>query len=354
MSENDKSKLLGSTLSENAGADEKPATELSPLKIDLSGPGFVNIVKEDVPTSRGSVHVAIQGDRSHKTCILTLHDIGLDYISGFQTFFCFHQVQPLLKHFAVYHINFPGQNEDAPALDENYVYPSMDEMVDVIKEILDYYRIKDCICIGVGAGANVFLRFGIKYPNPVEGLVLVNGTCHASTWTEWGYQKVSSHYLKGKGMTKFTEDYLLWHYFGKSDEQQHSDMTTVVRDHLHRIKHTRNLALFIDSFVKRNAINIIRPAAGSNKESTHPNSLLICGSQSPFLDDTVDLNSKLDPRVTQWIKVSDATGMVLDEQPTVVLNALILFLQGLGHGANLRPPSLSIGSEPEVDAGKSI
>ena len=133
-------------------------------------------------------------------------------------------------------------------------------------------------------------------------------------------------------MTKFTEDYLLWHYFGKSDEQQHSDMTTVVRDHLHRIKHTRNLALFIDSFVKRNAINIIRPAAGSNKESTHPNSLLICGSQSPFLDDTVDLNSKLDPRVTQWIKVSDATGMVLDEQPTVVLNALILFLQGLGHG----------------------
>ena len=133
-------------------------------------------------------------------------------------------------------------------------------------------------------------------------------------------------------MTKFTEDYLLWHYFGKSDEQQHSDTTTIVRDHLHRIKHTRNLALFIDSFVKRNAINIVRPAAGSNQDSTHPNSLLICGSQSPFLDDTVDLNSKLDPRVTQWIKVSDATGMVLDEQPTVVLNALILFLQGLGHG----------------------
>ena len=133
-------------------------------------------------------------------------------------------------------------------------------------------------------------------------------------------------------MTKFTEDYLLWHYFGKSNEQSHSDMITFVRDHLHRIKHTRNLALFIDSFVKRTAISVSRPAAGSSQESAHPNSLLICGSQSPFLDDTVDLNSKLDPRVTQWIKVSDATGMVLDEQPTVVLNALILFLQGLGHG----------------------
>ena len=144
--------------------------------------------------------------------------------------------------------------------------------------------------------------------------------------------QVSSHYLKGKGMTKFTEDYLLWHYFGKSDQQQHSDLITVVRDHLHRIKHTRNLALFIDSFVKRSAITINRPVVGSRQESAYPNSLLICGNQSPFLDDTVDLNSKLDPRVTQWIKVSDATGMVLDEQPTVVLNALILFLQGLGHG----------------------
>ena len=133
-------------------------------------------------------------------------------------------------------------------------------------------------------------------------------------------------------MTKFTEDYLLWHYFGKSDEQQHTDLITIVRDHLHRIKHTKNLALFIDSFVKRNAINITRPAIGSQEQSPHPNSLLICGNESPFLDDTIDLNSKLDPRITQWIKVSDATGMVLDEQPTIVLNALILFLQGLGHG----------------------
>lgn len=188
MSGNDKSRLIETDLSPT-GDEEKP-TELCPLKIDLSGPGFQNLTKEDVPTSRGSIHVAIQGDRRHKTSILTLHDIGLDYVTCFQSFFCFHQVQPLLKHFAVYHINFPGQNEDAVALDENYVYPTMDEMAELIKEIIEYYRIKDCICIGVGAGANVFLRFGLICPDPIEGLVLVSGTSHTSTWTEWGYQKV--------------------------------------------------------------------------------------------------------------------------------------------------------------------
>lgn len=188
MSEADKNRLLGENPHDERGAIE--ATELSPLKVNLSGPGFQNLSVEDVPTTHGSIHVAVQGDRVHKSSIITLHDIGLDYISCFQSFFCFHQVQPLLKHFCVYHVNFPGQEEDAPALDEHHAYPTMDEMASVVKQIIDYYRIKSCICLGVGSGANVFLRFGMKNPDPVEGMVLVNGTCHTSSWSEWGYQKV--------------------------------------------------------------------------------------------------------------------------------------------------------------------
>ena len=188
MADTDKSQLIGSR-EERESAGER-ATELCPLKIDLSGPGFQNLTEESVPTSHGKVHVAIQGDRIHKSTIITLHDIGLDYITCFQSFFCFHQVQPLLKHFCVFHVNFPGQEEDAAPFDEHHVYPSMDQMADMIKDIIDYYKINCCVCLGVGAGANVFLRFGMKYPDPVEGIVLVNGTCNASTWTEWGYQKV--------------------------------------------------------------------------------------------------------------------------------------------------------------------
>ena len=65
----------------------------------------------------GEILVAIQGDRSKKrTAIVTLHDIGQNHITGFQSFFCFHQFRPLSQNFNVYHLNFPGQQQGAAEL----------------------------------------------------------------------------------------------------------------------------------------------------------------------------------------------------------------------------------------------
>jgi len=67
--------------------------------------------------SVGDILVAIQGDRTKKgTAIVTLHDIGQNHMSGFQSLFCFHQFKPLVRNFTVYHLNFPGQEEDAKEL----------------------------------------------------------------------------------------------------------------------------------------------------------------------------------------------------------------------------------------------
>eukprot|EP00794_Sanderia_malayensis_P020314 gene20314-22313_t len=332
------------------------ATELQPLKLDLTESGFQNVVEEDVNTSiGGSIHVAVQGDRTKKTAIITLHDLGLDYISCFQSFFCFHQVQPLLKHFCVYHLNFPGQHEGAEVYPENHVYPSMDDVATMVKDVVDFYGIKDCICFGVGAGANVFLRFGLKHPDAIEGLVLVNGTCSSASWSEWGYQKMSSHYLKKKGMTKFTEDYLLWHYIGNVEEYKNLDLLYTIRDHLHNLKNTRNLAFLIDSYIKRKSINLHRPQLFDKTDCTlHPNTLLLCGNLSAYVDDTVNLNSKLDPKLSTWINISDATGMLLDEKPTAVVNAFMLFLQGLGHVPNLHPPTIHSECDEKMDVSHVI
>ena len=179
-------------MSECKAQDEhvRDETELCPLKIDLSEPGFENIVEEYIETSGGTIHVAIQGTRTTKTAIVTLPDIGLDYVSCFQSFFCFHQFQPLLKHFCVYHLSFPGQHNNAAPLPDNYVYPTMDELAAITKEVMDAYKLKYSICLGVGAGANVLLRLSLNFPEAVECLVLVNGTCSTATWAEWGYQKV--------------------------------------------------------------------------------------------------------------------------------------------------------------------
>ena len=144
---------------------------------------------------------------------------------------------------------------------------------------------------------------------------------------------MSSHYLKSKGMTQFCEDFLLGHYFGRIEENTNTDLLSIVRDNLRSIRHPRNLAMFLESYSKRSNIKITRPTLGDKSLNTMKCGVLILtGAKSPSVDDTVDLNSKLDPANTTWMKISDASSLVLDEQPTSVTNAVVLFLQGYGHG----------------------
>ena len=144
---------------------------------------------------------------------------------------------------------------------------------------------------------------------------------------------MSSHYLKTKGMTTFCQDYLVYHYFGRVDEKTNLDLVGLVRDQLHRIKHPRNLGLFIDSYSKRSAIKISRgEGANLNKDTLKCGVLILTGDRSPAVDETVNLNSKLDPSNSSWIKIPNASSLLLEEQPNAVTNALILFLQGYGYG----------------------
>lgn len=74
------------------------------------------IVQEDtILTPHGNVHVAVQGAIG-KPAIVTYHDIGLNHVTQFQGFFNFPDMQTLLKHFCVYHINGVGQEEGAAPL----------------------------------------------------------------------------------------------------------------------------------------------------------------------------------------------------------------------------------------------
>jgi len=304
---------------------------------------FQTLTSEIVKTKKGDVTVAIQGDRDKKgTALVTLHDIGQNHVKCFQSYFCFHQTKPLLRHFTVYHINFPGQEEDAEDLPEDFVYPTMEEMADVVADVVDYFGLKKTICFGVGAGANVFLRLALKLPQLVECLVLVNPTSCTASWSDWGYEKMCCHYLRTKGMTIFCQDYLVYHYFGKVNEETNLDLVGLVRDQLHRIKSPQNLGLFMDSFSKRSAIKLARPTIGqkNSPDTLKCGVLILTGDHSPAVDETVYVNSCLDPTNTSWIKVTDASSLVLEEQPTGVTNALVLFLQGHGYVMKVQPPAL--------------
>ncbi|XP_015185378.1 PREDICTED: protein NDRG3 isoform X5 [Polistes dominula] len=291
-----------------------------------------SVREERVELDKGSLLVAVQGNQS-KPAILTYHDLGLNYISSFQAFFNYIDMRVLLENFCVYHVNAPGQEENAPAFPEDYIYPSMEELAEQLLFVLGHFGLRSVIGFGVGAGANILARFALAHPEKVNALCLINCVSTQAGWIEWGYQKLNVRHLRSQGMTQSVLDYLMWHHFGRGTEERNHDLVQVYRNYFGHRVNPINLALFIDSYLRRTDLNITRELDPTRKKEGLTLSvpvMNITGALSPHVDDTVTLNGRLDPTNSTWMKISDC-GMVLEEQPGKVSEAFRLFLQGEGY-----------------------
>ena len=177
--------------------EERPLVSLTSVDVQESEPrvfdnheAFNSLLSEhDVETSRGKVRVSRQG-KDKKPAIITFHDIGQNHTSAFLGFFNFTENRPLLDHFCIYHIDAPGQEEDSDNLPEEYQFPTLDELSDMVGEVVHFFGLKRFIGFGVGAGANILSRYALWHPTKVEALVLVELVASNGGWIEWGYQKV--------------------------------------------------------------------------------------------------------------------------------------------------------------------
>nr|CAD7199883.1 unnamed protein product [Timema douglasi] len=212
----------------------------------------------------------------------------------------------------VYRLRNPGFK---PQVIRSYIYPTMEELSEQILFVMSHYALRSVIGFGVGVGANVLARFALAHPEKVEALCLVNCLSTQAGWIEWGYQKLNSRHLRSKGMTQAVLDYLMWHHFGRGTEERNHDLAQVYKSYFERHVNPTNLALFIDSYVRRTDLNITR-----EMDPTRPSNTLgmpvmnITGALSPHVDDTIQ-----------------DCGMVLEEQPGKVSEAFRLFLQGQGY-----------------------
>lgn len=303
----------------------------------LSDSSFLDFRIDRISTDYGTILVAVHGERN-KPAIFTYHDIGLNHASNFLAFFNHIETRVLMQSFCVYHINAPGQEEDASTLPPGFTYPTMDGLSEMVYSVMDYYGLKHFVGIGAGAGANILARFALLHPDCVDGLFLINCPSTAAGWTEWGYQKLNTMYLRNSGMTSSTQEYLMWHHFGKTDDNRHYDLMQVFRQYFNKSVNPYNLALFIDSFIRRTDLQIVRETDPTKKKTVRNfrcHVLLMSGAFSPHLEDTVTMNSRLDPSNSTWMKLSEC-GMPLEERPTKVCEALYLFLQGLGYVKHYR------------------
>ncbi|XP_063703204.1 protein NDRG3 isoform X2 [Culicoides brevitarsis] len=285
-----------------------------------------------IQTDKGDLLVAVQGDTT-KPAILTYHDLGLNYATSFAGFFNYPSMRGLLENFCVYHVNAPGQEENASTFPEDFTYPTLDELAAQLLFVLSHFGLKSVIGFGIGAGANILTRFALQQPDKVDALCLINCSSTAAGWIEWGYQLMNARNLRSKGMTQGVLDYLMWHHFGRNPEERNLDLVQVYKSYFERSINPVNLAMFIDAYIKRTDLNIARTPSGSptNSGVTLKMPVLnVTGALSPHIDDTVTFNGRLEPTKTNWMKISDC-GLVMEEQPGKLAEAFRLFLQGEGY-----------------------
>lgn len=305
-------------------------TEIKPLLTDKSsGRSFEDFdgQEHDIETAHGVLHVTMRGvPKGNRPVILTYHDIGLNHKSCFNSFFNYEDMHEITQHFAVCHVDAPGQQMGAPSFPSGYQYPTMDELAEMISAVLTHLSLKTIIGIGVGAGAYVLSKFALDHPELVEGLVLLNIDPCAKGWIDWAAAKVS-------GWTSNIVDIVLAHLFGYDELQSNLDLIQTFRLHIAQDINQENLQLYVNSYNSRKDLEMERPVVPSHDSAGTLKCpvLLVVGDNSPAVDAVVECNARLDPTRTTLFKMADCGGLPQTVQPGKLAESLKYFLQGMGY-----------------------
>nr|KAF6426622.1 N-myc downstream regulated 1 [Molossus molossus] len=319
-----------------------------------------DVQEQDIETLHGSIHVTLCGTpKGSRPAILTYHDIGMNlsfvslricplgtfYRNGitryvvfrdwlllrcFQDKTCYNplfnceDMQEITQHFAVCHVDAPGQQDGAASFPLGYMYPSMDQLAEMLPGVLHQFGLKSVIGMGTGAGAYILTRFALNNPEMVEGLVLINVNPCAEGWMDWAASKIS-------GWTQALPDMVVSHLFGKEEMQNNVEVVHTYHQHIINDMNPGNLHLFINAYNSRRDLEIERPMPGVHTVTLQCPALLVVGDSSPAVDAVVECNSKLDPTKTTLLKMADCGGLPQISQPAKLAEAFKYFVQGMGY-----------------------
>ncbi|KAB5529418.1 hypothetical protein DKX38_019499 [Salix brachista] len=313
-----------------------------------------------VKTSKGSISVYVYGDQE-KPALITYPDVALNSMSCFQgLLFSPDSASLLLHNFCIYHIDAPGHENDAnKSLSPPFVQEllqlgadvissdvpllSVDDLAVQVAEVLDFFGLKQVLCLGVMAGAYILTLFAMKYQELVLGLILVSPICKAPSWTEWFYNKVLMNLLYFYGMCGILKECLLQRYFSKeircSVQGTEADIIEACRRLLDE-RQGLNVMRFLQAINERYDLT-------EGLENLQCRTLIFVGESSQFHDESVYMSTKMGKKTCALVEVEACGSLVTEEHPYAMIIPIEFFLMGFGyHRQPYFASSSSTGTNP--------
>uniref|UniRef100_A0A8D0HAM1 Protein NDRG1 n=1 Tax=Sphenodon punctatus TaxID=8508 RepID=A0A8D0HAM1_SPHPU len=204
------------------------------------------------------------------------------------------------------------------------MYPSMDQLAEMLPGILKQFGLKSVIGLGTGAIAYILTRFALNHPDMVEGLVLINVNPCAEGWMDWAATKIS-------GWTHTLPDMVIFHLLGKDEIHNNQDLIHAYRQHVVNDMNQANLHLFINDYNSQRDLDMEQPVPETTVVTLQCPALLVVGDSSTAVDAVVECNAKLDPTKNTLLKMADCGGLSQVSQPARLAEAFKYFVQGMGY-----------------------
>jgi len=265
-------------------------------------------------------NVYVQGnleDRSRKTIILTVHDVGTNHKSFVR--FVDHPSMAGVKANAIFlHVCIPGQEDNAP--DFTDPFPSLAQMGEDLALVLDKVDARSCIAFGEGAGANIICRFALLHPNRISGIILVHCTSTTVGVLEYFRDKLTNLRLENEFMSQGAWDYLTAHKFGSNGKKEKQEYI----DELKATMNPKNLSKYLFSFSKRTDFSTVLGAKLDTIDA-----LLVTGSRAPHIQTVYNTHKNMNKKKTTLLVVDNVSD-VMQEKPDNLARSLILLCKGCG------------------------
>ena len=280
------------------------------------------------------------GKRAKRKPLITYHDCGTNHRTCFSSFFsCLGKEHEMNKKFCAYHVDAPGMQdgsvEGVPEEFEGEV--TLDKLAQQLEDVSDFFgwtrggtntNNTEVFAIGVGSGATVLSIYANRFANPIVGMILVSPMSRQANYAEWMYAKwfrvkcvrarkrvseSGANHLMGRLFSKYGSD----GFAGKFS----SDLALTTRNEMQDMRVDALLAYY-DATVNRLDNTHI---AHSLKCRT----LILAGSESPWYNDSLHMNSVMDKTITSWVDMEKVGAAVTMEHPSAMLSPVHLWLQRL-------------------------